>query len=122
MKQTINEIEVNGVKYVPKDSVTATPEVDKNAVIVRCKSAGVFFGAIKTPLDNGTIVLTNARRLWYWNGAASISQLAVSGTSAPTTCKFPVAVPEITLLEVIEVIPCTAVAIASINSVPVWKA
>lgn len=127
MKQDITEIEVNGVKYVPKDSVTASTAVDKNMVIVRCKSAGVFFGAIKNPaalqdhLEQGVIALTNARRLWYWSGAASLSQLAVDGTSKPKECKFPVAVPEITLLEVIEVIPCTVVAINSLNSVSVWK-
>ena len=122
MKQDITEIEVNGVKYVPLASIQLLPMVDKNMVIVRCKSAGVFFGSVKQgPSESGSIMLTNARRLWYWSGAASLSQLAVDGTSKPKECKFPVAVPEITLLEVIEVIPCTVVAINSLNSVAVWK-
>ena len=121
MKQTINEIEINGEKYIRKADVTLPVAVFTDQVIVRCKSAGVFFGSIKTPVsDSGTITLVNARRLWYWSGAASLSQLAVSGTSNPNNCKFPTPVPEITLLEVIEVIPCTEAAIKSINSVPIW--
>jgi hypothetical protein len=95
--------------------------VKKKKMIVRTQSAGVFAGFIKT--RNGSeVVLTDARRLWFWSGAASLSQLAVEGTSSPTGCKFPVAVQEVTLLNVIEIIPMTEKAVASINAVPVWKA
>lgn len=66
--------------------------------------------------------MTNARRLWYWSGAASLSQLSVDGTSAPSSCKFPVAVPEVTLLGVIEILPLSDKAKATIDAAPVWKA
>jgi len=120
----INEVEVNGIKYVRKDSVTAQEPLTKDMVIVRCKSAGVFFGRVITDnLDRGGImVLGNCRRLWSWAGAASLSQLAVDGTSKPKECKFPVATKEHTLTECIEVIPTTEKAAKSINEVPVWKA
>lgn len=119
----INEIKVNGIDYVRKDSVSA-PSVSRDTCIVRCKEAGVFFGQLElTDLANGgKVVMKNARRLWYWSGAASLSQLAVDGTSKPNDCKFPVAVPEITLAGCIEIIPCTEKAAQSINSVKVWKA
>lgn len=88
-------------------------------VIVRTYSAGVFAGELES--RNGKeVVLTNARRLWYWAGAASLSQMAVSGTSKPSECKFPVAVPRVELLEAIEILEVTNVARASIESVPVW--
>lgn len=90
-------------------------------VIVRTYSAGVFAGVLKSR-DGAEAVLTNARRLWYWSGAASLSQMAVDGTSNPNGCKFPVAVPEVTLLGVIEILPLSDKAKASIDSVPVWKA
>lgn len=95
----------------------------KNAphVIVRTQSAGVFAGVLKSRKGSEAIV-TNARRLWYWSGAASLSQLAVEGTSNPSGCKFPVAVPEVTLLNVIEILPLSDKAKASIDSVPVWRA
>jgi hypothetical protein len=88
--------------------------------MVRTYSAGVFAGVLKSR-DGKEVVLTNARRIWHWAGAASLSQLAVDGTSKPSECKFPVAVPEILLTEVIEIITMTEKAIESIATVLVWK-
>ena len=59
--------------------------------------------------------------MWMWAGAASLSQLATDGTSKPNRCKFPCKVDEVTLTEVIEIIPMTQKAIDSIEAVPVWK-
>lgn len=88
--------------------------------MVRTYSAGVFAGTVKS--RNGKeAVLTDARRIWYWAGAASLSQLAIDGTSDPKNCKFPLPVPEVVLTEVIEIIPISDNAKASIESVPVWK-
>ena len=89
-------------------------------VIIRTQSAGVFFGEIKE--RNGSeATIRNCRRLWYWEGAASLSQLALEGVKKPQNCKFTVTVGEITVLGVIEIIPCTEAAIESINNVPIWK-
>jgi len=88
-------------------------------VIARTYSAGVFAGVLKSR-DGKEAVLTDARRIWYWDGAASLSQLAVEGTSKPGQCKFPIAVPEVLLTEVIEMIPTTEQAQKSIADVPVW--
>ena len=89
-------------------------------VIVRADRAGVFFGTLAEKEGN-EVKLTNCQRLWYWEGAASLSELAVSGVTRPHECKFSVSVPEIEVLGVIEIIPCTEKAIDSINNVPVWK-
>ena len=95
-------------------------QAQKNYVIVRTYSAGVFAGNLQS--RNGQeVVLTDARRLWYWAGAASLSQLAVNGTSKPEDCKFPVAVPRVVLLEAIEILDVTDVAEASIKAVKVWQ-
>jgi len=88
--------------------------------MVRTYSAGVFAGVIKSR-DGKEATLTNARRIWYWDGAASLSQLATEGTSRPGNCKFPAPVPEVMLTEVIEIIPMTDAAIKSISEVAVWK-
>ena len=89
-------------------------------VIVRGNGSGIFFGTLAA--RNGREVkLTNCRRLWYWDGAASNFQLATDGVTAPDNCKFTVTVDEIEILDAIEVIPCTAKAIQSIESVAVWK-
>ncbi len=88
--------------------------------IVRADRAGVFFGEIKDRCGS-EITMANVRRLWYWEGACSLSQLAVDGTKAPKSCKFTITVPEMTILGVIEIIPCSEVACESINSVETWK-
>lgn len=93
----------------------------KKNVIVRTYSAGVFAGTLESRKDQ-EVVLTNARRLWYWSGAASLSQLAVTGTSNPSACKFPVAVPRVELLQAVEILDLTEAARKSIESVPEWKA
>lgn len=90
-------------------------------VIVRTKNAGVFAGQLKKR-GGQEVVMTNARRLWYWSGAASLSELAQRGTSSPINCKFPIPVDEVTLLEVIEILKVTKAAQASIEGVPVWTA
>ena len=78
-------------------------------VIVRTYSAGVFAGTLVSRKDK-EVNLKNARRLWYWSGAASLSELAVRGTNNPDNCKFPAVVPEVLLTEAIEIIPCSKIA------------
>ena len=90
-------------------------------VIARPYSAGVFAGVLVSRKGQ-EVVLSNARRLWYWAGAASLSQLAVVGTSNPGACKFPIAVPNVELLQTIEILDVTQEARKSIESVPEWKA
>jgi len=96
-------------------------EKKKKYQIVRTYSAGVFAGEVVSRKGK-EVVMKNARRLWYWDGAASLSQLAVDGTSKPDKCKFPCEVPRVELTEAIEILDCTKKAEESIKSVPVWRA
>jgi len=89
-------------------------------VICRTYSAGVFAGTLAAR-DGMEATLTDARRIWYWAGAASLSELAQRGTSRPQECKFPTAVNEVLLTQVIEVLAVRAAARASIEGVPVWS-
>ena len=95
----------------------------KKFYIVRTFSAGVWFGNIKEMNEN-SVILTNARRLWYWSGAASLSQLAVEGTKKPNDCKFTLTITDeegIYLPQIIEVLPCTSDAVENIKQVKEWK-
>jgi len=122
MEQKINEIEINGVTYIQKDSINqVAPKLDgMEYCMVRTYSAGVFAGYIESR-DGKEAVLRNARRIWKWAGAASLSQLATDGTSSPNNCKFPTPVDKVILTEVIEIIPITEKAKKSIEGVPLWK-
>lgn len=73
-------------------------------VIVRTHSAGVHFGTLAAK-DGKEVVLRDARRIWYWEGAFTLSAVAVSGVGNKS--KLSVSVPEILLTEAIEIIPCS---------------
>ena len=88
--------------------------------IIRADRAGVFFGQIESR-NGDEVTMKNVRRIWYWDGANSISQLAVDGTKKPNTCKFSVTVECMTILGVIEIIPCTDKATESIKAVREWR-
>ena len=97
-----------------------TKEMMGKKVIVRGDDSGVFFGTL-AERDGREVKLKKCRRLWYWEGAASISQLATDGTTKPQNCKFTVTVDEIVILDVIEIIPCTDTAADRIEGVKEWK-
>ena len=89
--------------------------------IVRCDRAGVFAGSIDER-DGREVRLTNVRRIWYWSGAETLSQLAAEGVKHPESCKFTMEIGEIVVLDAIEIIPCTLQAEKSIKGVKIWKA
>ena len=92
----------------------------KKYVIVRTQSAGVFAGTLESRIGQ-EVVMSDVRRIWYWSGAASLSQLATEGTKDPSNCKFPCEVGRIELLQAIEILDVTSEAEASIKAVPVWE-
>jgi len=111
----MSEIIVNGEVYRK-----ATNPITEYSII-RTYSAGVHFGKV-VKREGKEVELVDARRIWYWEGAASLSQMAVDGVSKPSKCKFSVTVPKIVLTEAIEIIPCTEKATKCILAVPEWKA
>jgi hypothetical protein len=90
-------------------------------VIIRSASSGVHAGYLKRR-DGDEVDLIDATRIWYWSGAASLSELAMVGAKNPEQCKFAVMLPNITVLGVCEVIPCAEEAKKMIQSCPVWRA
>lgn len=128
MKTDVTEIQINGMTYVPKGSAEASPaEQDSEGreyVIVRSNGAGVFAGYTDIDedfdADTKTITIYGFRRLWYWAGAASLSQLANDGTKKPGECKFPAVVAKNIITNVLEVLSCTEKARKSIEGVKVW--
>jgi len=95
--------------------------MDNKYYIVRGDRSGVFFGNIAE--RNGSEVrMTNVRCLWHWSGALSILELAKKGTENPRDCKFTASVDSITIIDAIELIPCTSEAAESIGGVAEWRA
>jgi len=93
-----------------------------NQKIVRCNRSGVFFGEI-VAREGREIKMRNARNIWFWSGAASLSELANKGVSRPGNCKFPAPIiGETILTDVIQILDVTIEAEKSLNNVPVWSA
>lgn len=98
--------------------------VENPKFIVRSYAAGVFYGEIESKVHeiSGLVVtMKNARRIWYWSGAASLSQLAMEGVKDPENCKFPCKVNKVELMNVCEIIEMTEMAISSLDGVKEWK-
>ena len=100
---------------------TIAEEMIGTRVLVRTRNAGVFAG-VMVACQGQCVKLSAARRLWHWEGAASLSELAVRGTCNPGGCKFPAAVKKVLLYGWIELLECTDEGWASIMSVPEWRA
>lgn len=122
MEQVLDEISINGIKYFKegKENKKADSFEGMEYKLIRTYSAGVFAGYLEKK-EGMEVTLRNARRIWYWDGAASLSQLAVDGTSKPAECKFPVEVSKVVLTQAIEILDVTEKAKKSIESVKIWK-
>ena len=124
MKQELKEIEINGILYVRKDTINSFQESEKldgmPYVIIRTYSAGVHVGYLEKR-EGKECILRNTRRIHYWDGAASLSQMALNGVSKPKNCRFSVIIDKIELIECIEILYCTKEAQENIQGVFVWK-
>lgn len=90
-------------------------------VLIRSYASGVHFGELAseqfTP-SGKVVVLKNSRRIHYWEGAASLSQVANYGI---TRGRVTMVLPEIEVVNVIETIPLSQAAINNLENQPVWK-
>lgn len=118
-----NTIKIDEVEYIRKDTIKneAKSLDDKPFVIVRSTTASPFFGYLEKEDEvNKTVILVSARRIYEWYGAATLSQLAESGTSQPDKCKFPAPV-KVKISNVHEIYYATDAARKNLESVKVWK-
>lgn len=94
--------------------------VENKFYIVRTNRAGVFFGKIKEA-SHEEVTMTDVRKLWHWDGACAVEQIALEGVKKPHNCNFTVVIPEMTVIEPIQIIPCTDEAAEILSKVAVWK-
>ena len=120
----MEKITLNGIEYIKADDIKDVLSAEKKDgmeyCIVRTYSAGVFAGYLESR-EGKEAVIRNVRRIWYWAGANTLSQLAKDGTCEPDSCKFACEVDKIIVTEAIEIIPCTEKAKQSIEGVREWN-
>ena len=123
-KKNIEDLTLSELRNLVKEAEQVKQKIEtkgKSYCIVRTYSAGVFAGNFDRNTKGKEGIVYNARRIFYWDGAASLSQLANDGTNKPENCKFAQEVSEVDLKEIIEVIPTTEKAKKNIQSVKVWE-
>jgi len=118
----VSTIKIDNIEYVRKDSLNqpSTPIDGKPFIVIRSRDSGCHAGYLEKE-DGRTLTLVQSRRLWYWSGASTLSQLAMEGVKNPSDCKFPQAVDRITVYDVCEKIETTKAAQESIEGVKPWK-
>ena len=99
---------------------TITSDNPSEYSIIRCDRSGVFFGIIES-LEGQKATIRNCQNIHYWDGAASVMQLATEGVKAPENCRFTVIVDKLVVLDVIQIIPCTPDAERNLRAVKIWR-
>ena len=89
------------------------PKKQKQYLIVRTFSAGVHVGVLKKRAGTD-VTLTDARRVWRWSGANTLNEMSVKGVSEEYS-RISEPVPEITLTQAIELLPCSPEAAANLT-------
>ena len=87
-------------------------------VVVRTYSAGVHVGTLVAKKGR-EVTLRNARRIWQWTGAFTLSEISQKGIAA--TSKVSCVVPTIALTEAVEIIPCSAAGKKSLQGIAEYK-
>ena len=95
---------INEVRYVREDSVTTQKKLG-DEVIIRTYTAGVHIGTI-VKREGLEVELTNARRLYSWQGAFTLNAVALAGVDRKNS-RISKPVQSITL-QWIEILPVSA--------------
>ena len=95
-----------------------TSLLDKR-VIARIERAGVFHGTLDY-IDNEIIRLKDASRIYYWNGALSVTDMAAKGITGGKVT-VPVTTVEFMSDKIVELNECSDEATKSIETIKPWK-
>lgn len=87
-------------------------------VIVRADKPGVFFGKL-IARKNQDVCLQNARKIYWWEDACAVEQIALDGVGEKS--KITLEVEEVLVFGVDQILPCTEASINNLKSQKAWK-
>lgn len=93
--------------------------------LVRSYASGVHFGEVIDEFFTAAgkvVILKDSRRIHYWSGAASLTQIANDGIKNKDSSRLTQILPEIEVVNVCETIPISEKAIKQLESHPIWQA
>lgn len=125
----MDTITVNGIEYVKKSEINLNSKAETceglELKLIRTYSSGVFYGYLvkkEDSIGHFKVTLRKAKRVWYWSGANSLSQLAEEGTTKPDDCKIAVELSQdLELPNAIEILGVTEKAKKNLDGVKIWK-
>ena len=88
-------------------------------IIARIDRAGVFHGTLDY-IDTEIIRLKDARRIYYWNGALSVTDIAAKGITGGKVT-IPVNTVEFMSDKIVELNECSDESTKAIESIKPWK-
>lgn len=88
-------------------------------VIARIDRAGVFMGTL-AHIDSDIVRLTNVRRIYYWQGALSVTDIASNGIKSGKVTK-PCDVVEFNRSGLVEINKCSDKAAKCITEIKPWS-
>ena len=116
---------VDGQKYIRSDLQEKENTLNGlERCVIRSYGAGVFVGYVKekkAELNGVNVTLLKSKRIYYWDGACSLTQLAMEGVKKPENCKITEAIDEQFIADVVEILPLYKNASKNIDEVKVWK-
>lgn len=90
-------------------------------VLVRDHRAGVHVGTFhEFDAAAKTCVLKDARKVWYWSGAASVHGIAANGLDHEES-KIAPKVATVISTDVVEIVECSDKGYDSVLNAPVWE-
>lgn len=89
-------------------------------IIARIDRAGVFHGVLDYK-DANVTRMKDVRRIYYWQGALSVTDMAVNGIKAGKVT-VPASCVEFETNNVVELIECSLEASEKIKKITRWKA
>lgn len=88
-------------------------------IIARIDRAGVFYGTLDY-IDSEIIRLKDTRRIYFWNGAMSVTDMAAKGITGGKVT-IPVTSVEFMTDKVVELNECSNEAVKSIEAIEAWR-
>lgn len=117
---TLDSIQAELDKLKQGNVTVDTTEPDLPYVLIRTYSAGVHAGYLeRLDEETQTVNLRNARRIRYWTGAFTLSEISISGVDKDS--RLSEEVDKIILLEAIEVLYVTETAKGILRKIPAYK-
>lgn len=90
-------------------------------IIARIERAGVFHGILDYK-DAEITRMKDVRRIYYWKGALSVTDMAVNGILNDSQVTIPASVVEFETPQVVELIECSNISSEIIENIKPWKA